>query len=85
MSRGYPHKLAINSSNIIGPGVAVGSRIYVSVFAYSFQQREPFALYCWDTTTNETCGLIITDRPLANVGVSGSRHRVGQRTDLLRR
>jgi hypothetical protein len=66
---GYPHKLAINSSDIIGPGAVVGSRIYVSAFGSSFTQRAPYALYCWDTSTNETCGLIVVARPLRSPGV----------------
>ena len=63
---GYPHLLTISASDIIGPGAVVGSRIYVNASANQygppFADRAPYGLYCWDTSTNATCGLIITDR-----------------------
>ena len=61
---GYPHRMNFNSSDIIGPGAVVGSRIYVSTYGSNFAQRTPYSLYCWDADTNETCGLTILDRVL---------------------
>ena len=67
---GYPHQLSINTSDINGPGAVVGSRIYVNAWGVNFVQRAPYGLYCWDTATNESCGLIITQRVLRTPGLN---------------
>ena len=59
---GYPKQLNVASSNIIGPAAIVGSRIYVHTLPTTFGQSMPIELYCWDTATDSTCGLIIVDR-----------------------
>jgi hypothetical protein len=69
---GYPHQLNVNSSDTIGPGAVVGSKIYVHVSTAAFYaQAAPVALYCWDTSTDSTCGLVIVDRLLNQTSVLG--------------
>jgi hypothetical protein len=74
---GYPHLLTVGSSDTIGPAGVVGSKLYVHVStADSYAQTTPIALYCWDTATDSTCGLIIVTRVLdhtSNIGGSAPR------------
>ena len=60
---GYPKMLNQATTNIPGPAVVVGTRIYVHLSPMQFAaQRTAQALYCWDTAKDRTCGLIVVDR-----------------------
>jgi PKD repeat protein len=63
---GYPKPLTMSTSDIPGPGVVVGSRIYVHLIPEGVTpQRAPQSLFCWDTAKAQTCGLIVVDRVAA--------------------
>ncbi len=71
---GYPHQLVVASSDIIGPAAVVGSKIYVHALPESvsgYADRAPIALYCWDTNTDQTCGLHILDRLIGTTSDPG--------------
>lgn len=74
---GYPRQLTVSSSDVIGPAAIVGSKLYVNAqTAPSYAQSAPIALYCWDTATDSTCGMIVLTRLLgqqANAGASAPR------------
>ncbi len=60
---GYPKTLNQATTNIPGPAVVVGTRIYVHLSPMQFAaQRTAQALYCWDAAKDRTCGLIVADR-----------------------
>ena len=60
---GYPKTLNQATTNIPGPAVVVGTRIYVHLSPMQFAaQRTAQALYCWDAAKDRTCGLIVVDR-----------------------
>jgi hypothetical protein len=60
---GYPKQLDVGSTDIIGPGVVDGPRIYVHALPRGgYAQTAPIALYCWNVETDATCGLTIVDR-----------------------
>ncbi len=60
---GYPKLLTLGTTDIPGPGVVVGSRIYVHLIPEGgTPQRAAQSLFCWDTATARTCGLTIVDR-----------------------
>jgi PKD repeat protein len=59
---GYPTRLNQGTSDIPGPGVVIGSRIFVHLTADTTGQSSPNSLFCWDAEKNRTCGLIIADR-----------------------
>jgi PKD repeat protein len=69
---GYPKRLPIGASNIIGPGAVVGSRIFVHADGTNLgTQRAPVALFCWDASRDRTCGMAIAARaPLGQNGAS---------------
>ena len=82
---GYPKTLNQATTNIPGPAVVVGTRIYVHLSPMQFAaQRTAQALYCWDTAKDRTCGLIVVDRLRAPVRVR-LRARADRRQDVLRR
>ena len=58
---GYPRQLTVGSSDIIGPAAVVGSKIYVHVEQPN-AVTAPITLQCWDTSTDEGCGLVVVDR-----------------------
>lgn len=60
---GYPKRLSLGTTDINGPGVVVGSRIYTHLLPNSsYAQTAPVALFCWNAATDSTCGLTIVDR-----------------------
>ena len=71
---GYPKQLDVGTSNLVGPGAVVGSRIYVhAILSQSaFAQWAEFGLYCWDASTNETCGITVFDRVKVTADPGGS-------------
>jgi hypothetical protein len=69
---GYPRALNMSTTNIPGPGVVVGTRIYVHLVPQWYGgDTGPISLFCWDTATDSTCGLVTVDRaPRAAPGAS---------------
>ena len=60
---GYPKQLNVGTTDINGPGVVVGSKIWWHPrLASSFAQRASLGLYCWDADTDTSCGMTIVDR-----------------------
>jgi hypothetical protein len=64
---GYPVQLQASASNINGPGVVVGKKVYLHLWPNGYYgsgatQTAPIGLFCWDTETNDTCGWTILDR-----------------------
>jgi hypothetical protein len=60
---GYPKQLELGTTDINGPGVVVGSRIYTHLLPNSgYAQTAPISLFCWNAETDSTCGLTIVDR-----------------------
>jgi outer membrane protein assembly factor BamB len=60
---GYPKRLGLATTDINGPGVVDGTRIYTHLLPRgSYAQSAPIALFCWDAATDATCGLTIVDR-----------------------
>lgn len=59
---GYPKRLPISADNAPGPGVVVGSKILVKLSNYSGTQFAPIGLFCWDASTDQTCGMVVVDR-----------------------
>lgn len=60
---GYPHMLNVASSNVIGPGAVIGTRIYVhTVTATGYAQHAAVGLYCWDSATDAPCPMVLVER-----------------------
>jgi hypothetical protein len=60
---GYPKRLDVSSTDIIGPGAVEGSRIYVHALPRdSYSQSAPIGLFCWDAATDSTCGMTFVAR-----------------------
>ncbi|MDT7571789.1 MAG: hypothetical protein QOE05_1963, partial [Actinomycetota bacterium] len=60
---GYPKRLDFGTTDINGPGVVMGSKLYTHlIVASGFAQSASIGLFCWDADTDSTCGLTIVDR-----------------------
>jgi PKD repeat protein/outer membrane protein assembly factor BamB len=60
---GYPVPIGVGTDDIPGPGVVLGTRIYLHVLASgNYSQSVPLALFCWDTATARPCGFVIVAR-----------------------
>ncbi|MEO6988389.1 MAG: hypothetical protein ABI239_07050 [Aquihabitans sp.] len=54
---GYPKTLPVSTGTAPGPAGIVGSQIWVHV-QYSGTYTNTSGFFCWDTETNQTCGLV---------------------------
>jgi hypothetical protein len=54
---GYPKQLDWNSTDVNGPGVVVGDKIYTFLFQGG-SGNTVYGLYCWDARKATTCGYI---------------------------
>jgi PKD repeat protein len=60
---GYPVSLGAGAGLLPGPGVVIGTRIYLHLQpAATYAQRASIALFCFDTADARPCGLFILDR-----------------------
>jgi PKD repeat protein len=70
---GYPVPVGVGTTDIPGPAVLVGTRIYGHVVgAINYTQTAPAALFCWDTATVRPCGLAIAARLRRTTNPTGS-------------
>jgi hypothetical protein len=70
---GYPIQLGVGTDDIPGPGVVIGTRIYLHVLPkLGYQQYSSLALFCWDAATARSCGFTILarERGRTNPGAS---------------
>jgi hypothetical protein len=64
---GYPISLEMGTTNINGPGVVIGTKIYTHLFPLNYGTPSgPLGLFCWDTSTNSTCGYFVLARMSGN-------------------
>ncbi len=62
-------QLNVGGGDAPGPAVVVGSRFWTHVYsATSYAQTAGLALYCWDASTDSTCGMTIVDRAVTTSG-----------------
>jgi hypothetical protein len=61
---GYPKRLEMGTGDINGPGAVVGSKIWTHLWPShsSYAQSAPLSLFCWDASTDSSCGLVIVER-----------------------
>jgi hypothetical protein len=70
---GYPIPLGVGTDDIPGPGVVIGTRIYLHVLPTNgYAQFAPVALFCWDTATARSCGLTILARERGTINPGAS-------------
>jgi hypothetical protein len=59
----YPRQLNVGGSYALGPSVVTGTRFWTRLYtATGYAQTAGVGLYCWDASTDSTCGLTIVDR-----------------------
>ena len=89
---GYPMHLTFNTSNINGPAVVLGTKIYTHLwpsgnYAFSgsggsggYAQTSSIGLFCWDAATNDTCGYhVLARRESTNPAGASAPIQVGDR------
>lgn len=59
---GYPVPVNVATDNIPGPGVVIGSKIYLRIGTGGYAQSSALAILCWDTSNAQPCGLDIVRR-----------------------
>ena len=59
--QGYPKLLNMGTDNINGPGAVVGAKIWVHLRTSFKYIGGAYAMYCWDTSTDQPCGLVVLD------------------------
>ncbi len=69
---GYPHQLAVESGDAIGPAAIVGTQLWVHPRPTSQGGSGAIELQCWDTAANESCGLVVVDRTNLTTRADGS-------------
>jgi hypothetical protein len=69
---GYPHQLAVESGDAIGPAAIVGSQLWVHPRPTSTGGSGAIELQCWDAATDASCGLVIVDRTNLTTRADGS-------------
>ena len=62
-SLGFPGGNGFGTTDINGPAVVNGSRFYTHLLtSNSFSGSASIGLFCWDASTDSSCGLTIVDR-----------------------